>query len=592
MPKFVYHHTYIRNSLKNRRVYQTSTNQQPPITNQPTSMSFKLLHSQSTWQRLRLWAGFPYLCLLIWILPLLLFNSGDSSLMAHDEGLYAWRSRRMFESGDWINPWSEPHHKTPGPYWLIASSYRLFGISETSVRLPSMILGIFSVILLYEIGKILLNQKIAWLAGAILSLEFLWLQYCRLGTPDVPMIFLVLLAIFCLLKAELNPKSRYFYSFIVGVCFGLGFLVRSFMIFLPMMALSPYLIWEHRRHRHLTNLMLYIGFLVGLIPTFVWLWLNFSRYGDDSVAELLNFVFRLGSHDRGDKGIVFYLWNVPIKAFPWFFFSLLGLFLACRRPIPRYQLILVGFPLILFVELSLFSTRLPHYSLLLYPFIAMLAAVGLDWLGKIFRWGGGEVGRWGDGELGRTITPSPHLRKIPRNLSYIFGLLGILLLLAGAIALIWPSGDIRRYATLALALGSGWLILPLVWIGRYRFGKNFLTSNYWLAGWLIPAWLALAVAGSNGLLSDYNPDVRTFLAQPAIAQVLQNNPIYFVKVGGKTGVLLDFYTPHHGKDVDTISEVPASSYAWISAKQETDLSRPHRVLGTVQKYQLIQVLPY
>ncbi|MCX7593000.1 MAG: glycosyltransferase family 39 protein [Fischerella sp.] len=547
-------------------------------------MSFKLLHFQSIWQRLHLWAGFPYLSLLMWILPLLLFNSGHSSLMAHDEGLYAWRSRQMFESGDWINPWSEPHHKTPGPYWLIASSYKLFGISETSVRLPSMILGIFSVILIYEIGKILLNQKIAWLAAAILSLEFLWLQYCRLGTPDVPMIFLVLLAIFCLLKAEINPKFRYFHSLIVGICFGLGFLVRSFMIFLPMMALLPYLIWEHRRHHHLGNPTLYIGFLVGLTPTFVWLWLSFSRYGNDSIAELLNFVFRLGSHDRGDKGILFYLWNVPIKAFPWFFFSLLGLFLACRRPIPRYHLILVGFPLTLFVEISLFSTRLPHYSLLLYPFIAMLAAVGLDWLGKIFR--------WGDGELGRTITPSPHLRKITRNLSYIFGILGILLLLAGAIALIGGSGDIRRYATLALALGSGWLILPLVWLGRYRFDRNFLSPNYWLAGWLIPAWLALAVAGSHGLLSDYNPDIRTFLAQPAIAQVLQNNPIHFVKVGGKTGVLLDFYTPHHGKDADTISELPAYSYAWVCAKPETALSTPHRLLGAVQKYRLIQVLPH
>ncbi|PLZ98031.1 phospholipid carrier-dependent glycosyltransferase, partial [Fischerella thermalis CCMEE 5196] len=178
-------------------------------------MLFRLLEYQLVWRRFRSWVGFPYVTLLFWILPLLLFNSGHSSLMAHDEGIYAWRSRRMFESGDWINPWSQPHHKTPGPYWLIASSYTLFGINEASVRLPSMILGVLSVIILYEIGKILLDKKIAWLASAILSVEFLWLQYCRLGTPDVPMIFLVLLAILSLLKAELNPRSCYFYTFVV-----------------------------------------------------------------------------------------------------------------------------------------------------------------------------------------------------------------------------------------------------------------------------------------------------------------------------------------------------------------------------------------
>jgi len=99
--------------------------------------------------------------------------------MAHDEGLYASRARLMFDSGDWIAPWEKPHHKTPGPYWLIASSYKLLGISDTSARLPSMIAGIFSLWLVYEIGKIMLGKKLAWLAAAILSVEFLWLQYCR-----------------------------------------------------------------------------------------------------------------------------------------------------------------------------------------------------------------------------------------------------------------------------------------------------------------------------------------------------------------------------------------------------------------------------
>ena len=127
-------------------------------------------------------------------------------------------------------------------------------------------------------------------SGLILSVQFLWLQYCRLSTPDVPMIFLVLLAILAFIKTELHPKYRYFWSFIAGLSLGLGFLVRSFMIFLPIIALLPYLIWEHRRHRHLTNPILYLGFFVGLIPTCVWLWRSWMRYGNDSYEELLKFV--------------------------------------------------------------------------------------------------------------------------------------------------------------------------------------------------------------------------------------------------------------------------------------------------------------
>ncbi|MBW4613533.1 MAG: glycosyltransferase family 39 protein [Desmonostoc vinosum HA7617-LM4] len=545
-------------------------------------MIYKSNFWQCIWQKVRLSVAFPYISLLVWILPLLIFNAGQNSLMAHDEGLYAWRARQMFDSGDWIAPWGNAHHKTPGPYWLIASAYKLFGISETSGRITSAIAGILALILVYEIGKILLNKKLAWLAAAILSVEFLWLQYCRLGTPDVPMILLVMLAIWSLLKAELHPQYKLFWSFVAGLSFGLGFLMRSFMIVLPIMALSPYLIWEHHRHRHLANPTLYLGFFIGLIPTWSWLWFNWLRYGDLSYGQLLKFVVDLGSEDRNQNGILFYLWNIPLKSFPWFFFGVLGLVLAIRRPIHRYQLILVGFPLVMFAELSFFSTRLSHYSLCIYPFIALLAAVGLDWLGKIYQRETTSLNKK------RKHIFSSRKINISRNLSYIFGALGVLLLLAAIAIIIWGNADIRKYASLGLSVGLGWLILPLVWICHFRI--KFLTAHYWLAGWLIPCWLALAVAGSQGFFSDYNPVFRTFFQQKAIASILQSHPIYFVQVGGKNAVLLKFYTSVHGKPLDTIFQVPAFGYAWIDTKQSPELSTPHRVVGTVQQYQLIQVL--
>ncbi|WP_071191744.1 glycosyltransferase family 39 protein [Trichormus sp. NMC-1] len=537
------------------------------------------------WQRLLLLRIFPYFNLLIWLIPLLLFTSGENSLMAHDEALYARRARQMFDSGDWIAPWGNAHHKTPGFYWLIALCYKLFGVSDTSARLPSMIAGIFSLLVIYEIAKILLDQKIAYLAGGILSVEFLWLQYCRLSTPDLPTILLVSVAILALLKAELYPQSRYIYVFITGLSFGLGFLMRSLMIVVPITALLPYLIGEHRRHRHLFNPMLYLGVLVGLIPTLVWLWFNWLRYGSDSFGKLLGFVVELGSNERQGNGIIFYFWNVPLKSFPWFFFSLLGLALVIRYPIPRYQLLLVGFPLTLFTEISLFSTRLSHYSLYLYPFIAILAAVGLDWLGEIYN----REFTPTQEEI-KTLLFSRNMRYLPRNLSYGFGVLGSIAIVAGIVALVAGSIDIRKYAILALILGLACLIVPLVWISRYYFGNNLLTSRYWVASWLIACWLSIATAGNLGLLSDFNPSFRVFFQRQEIASILKNNPIFFAKLEGKEAVLINFYTPIHGKTVDSISQLPAFSYAWIYTPEPGDLSRTHRIIGTIKNYQLIQVL--
>lgn len=579
------------------------------------------------------WAGFPYLSVLIWMLPLLLLGIGDNSLMAHDEGLYAWRSRLMYDSGDWINPWKSLHHKTPGFYWLVAGFYSLFGISEVSVRLPSFIGGILSVLLVYEIGKILLNKKNAWLAAAILSVEFLWLQYSRLGTPDVSMIVLVLLGILSLLKAELNFKHRYIWGLIAGLSFSLGFLLRSFMIFLPIVALSPYLILQHRRHNHLANPMLYCGFLLGLAPTLIWLKLSSLRFEDDSFIPLINFVTKLGSNERRNNNWTYYFWNVPILAFPWSFFGLLGAGLLIRKwyrynykserkidykserysnqnsdnayaiytkkallmpTLPedtteelkylKYLSILIGFPLILFIELSIFSTRLSHYSLCLYPFIALLAAVGLNWLGKIWNQQTQEFKI-------QNISLYISSNRILQTLSYTFGTLGILLLLTGAIVFFASDrdGEIRNYAIIGLVLGLCWLSLPLIWIARCRFGKNIVTARYWIGAWLISSWLSLAVTGSNGLLSNYNPDFQAFLQQPEISHTLQNHPINFIDVGGKTGVLINFYTPKHGKriKINQLSQLSAASYAWIRQTQANQISQPHRVIGEVQKYQLI-----
>ena len=572
------------------------------------------------------WTGFPYLSLLIWMLPLLLLGISDNSLMAHDEGLYAWRSRLMYDSGDWINPWETLHHKTPGFYWLVVAFYNLFGINEISVRLPSTIGGILSVFLTYEIGKILLTKKIGWLAAAILSVEFLWLQYSRLGTPDVSMVFLVLLGILSLFKAELNSQHRYIWGLIAGFSFSLGFLLRSFMIFLPIVALSPYLILQHRRHNHLANPMLYMGFLIGLAPTIIWLRFSSLKFGDDSFTPLINFVTKLNSSERFNNNWTYYFWNIPILAFPWSFFGLIGAGLliyklskyhykseysnsnknsrrngnaissvnVLTRTVYKgieeefkylnYFSILISFPLILFIELSIFSTRLSHYSLCLYPFIALLAAVSLDWLGKIWDQQTQEFKI-------QNISIYISSNSILKTLSYTFGILGIILLLTGAIVFFISDsdGEIRNYAIIGLILGLGWLTLPLIWISRRRFGKNIITARYWIGAWLISSWLSLAVTGSLGLLSNYNPDFQAFLQQPEISQTLKNHPINFVDVGGKTGVLINFYTPKHGKriNINELSQLSASSYAWIPQKQANQILQPHRVIGEVQKYQLI-----
>lgn len=540
------------------------------------------------------WHKFPkqrryvYLILSLYILPLLLFNSHQNSLMAHDEGLYAVRAKLMFDTGDWVHPWSTPHHKTPGPYWLIAIVYTVFGISEISVRLPSMVLGFLSMILVYEIGKIILNQNLAFLATIILGLEFLWLQYCRLGNPDIPMIFLVLLAILCWLKSENNPQKQQIYGLIAGFSLGLGFLVRSLMMVLPIAALFPYLILNHKvpnqkalnqkpDFSHLTNPFLYLGFFLGLLPTVIWLYLNLQHYGVGSINELLGFAVRLGSNERGGNNFLFYLWNIPLKSFPWGLLAIAGAIILYRRPISSYNSILLGFPLTLFTLLSFVSTRLSHYSLLLYPFIALLAAVGIDSLRQTYLQA-----------IAETNPKKPRTRFIA-TISNIAVILAFIMIFAGVVVITLGKTEVLKYTTIAIACGIGFLVLPITWKLRDRFPNPQIASQYWLAGLIIPFWLGLAATGSSGLINDYNPQVKQLVSQPLVAQILKRHPVNFVNVGGKTGVLLNFYTPRHGRISEEISHLQHNSYAWVPTKQIKNANPPHRLIAGTKEYSLIQV---
>jgi 4-amino-4-deoxy-L-arabinose transferase-like glycosyltransferase len=76
---------------------------------------------------------------------------GAIGLVGPDEPRYAWIARDMAESGDWITPrlYGEPwFEKPPLFYWGAALSFKLFGVSETTARLPSALCALFATLAL------------------------------------------------------------------------------------------------------------------------------------------------------------------------------------------------------------------------------------------------------------------------------------------------------------------------------------------------------------------------------------------------------------------------------------------------------------
>jgi 4-amino-4-deoxy-L-arabinose transferase-like glycosyltransferase len=113
--------------------------------------------------RLSLRARILWIVLILSTLYLCYFhNLGALGLVGPDEPRYAWIARDMQETGDWITPrlYGKPwFEKPPLYYWGAALSFKLFGVSETSARLPSAIVALLATL------------DVAWLAFRLYGAE-------------------------------------------------------------------------------------------------------------------------------------------------------------------------------------------------------------------------------------------------------------------------------------------------------------------------------------------------------------------------------------------------------------------------------------
>ena len=79
------------------------------------------------------------ICLVLWFALM-----GRRDLIDPDEGRYAEIPREMVASGDWITPRLQGFKYFEKPalqYWLTAATYTVFGVSNMTARLTTVVAG-------------------------------------------------------------------------------------------------------------------------------------------------------------------------------------------------------------------------------------------------------------------------------------------------------------------------------------------------------------------------------------------------------------------------------------------------------------------
>jgi 4-amino-4-deoxy-L-arabinose transferase-like glycosyltransferase len=142
---------------------------------------------------------------------LLTFGLGQYGLFEPHEGHFAGVAREMILQGNWVTPTlnGAPYlNKPPLLYWLIATSFRIFGFQEFAARLPIALAGWGGVVLAWFWSRQLWGVIASRATVVLLSTSVGWFIFAHQLLIDELLGTLLLGLMYCLWRLTVQPKSH------------------------------------------------------------------------------------------------------------------------------------------------------------------------------------------------------------------------------------------------------------------------------------------------------------------------------------------------------------------------------------------------
>ncbi|BAQ63786.1 glycosyltransferase family 39 protein [Geminocystis sp. NIES-3709] len=332
-------------------------------------------------------------------------NIGNIGLIDKTEALYVEVARQMVITNNWISPhWNDNYFYSypAGGYWFLALSFKLFGISEFSARLPIALTATAVVFMVFYtlryFGYIENKPKnplylwlTAWIGGSIMALNPAWIAWGRVAVSDMLLssaVSLAMLTFFLGYAQPDKPKTqRIFYS-IFPILLSIAVLVKGPIgIILPVLGIGIFLLYVGKFWEIFWEIKTFRTIGIFLILTLPWYIAAIIMDGEIFVNEFLavsNFK-RFTSVVFNHPGPWYYyiIWGTVLML-PWIvYFPLAVMNLSCWRwqkvrQSPRQsQLGLYAFCWFIttFVFFSAAATKLQGYILPVTPAVVIIIAL-------------------------------------------------------------------------------------------------------------------------------------------------------------------------------------------------------------------------
>ncbi len=476
----------------------------------------------------------------------LLFYFGKRSYVAFDEGFYALQARWILDKGNWTIPlfWDEYIlDRTIGLQFLIAKSQDIFGRNIFSAYLPTTAAAILMLFITYKLHEEFFNKKYAIISPLILSTTYLWFDYSNLASQDLIYSCLVTIGVFSLVK--IKGKDSKFYILLFGIWIGLSFMMKTFLVFVPLFALLPYL---YIKKNLLLSKFFWLGLIIGFIPYIFWA-LSINPHLEKNIIFYLVQKFNfLTNKNTFTNPFYYYFWNIPATFLPWSIFGIIGTICNISGS-KENKYLLSFFPLILILILSIFSTKTPYYPLQISSIFALNTYVGIKYLFSSKRY----------------------------KLIFIFITSKIIPLFI--LALTFTYYFFFKNITNFNFKENIFLIFGLLFFGlSWSFIKYKNSFKGILITLVIGPYLLTSLLLQSGLFTDRSREIREKMEHVSSLEIVKNQSIKVDKssINNSTSqsqiIRIALLTPKLGEGIESIHQLQKSELAWSTDLKELNNS--------------------
>ena len=302
----------------------------------------------------------------------------------------------MRERRDYVVPYFNNKYrfdKPPFIYWTQVASYRLFGENDFAARFPSGVAAALTAVLLFAWGRRLSSERVGWWAAIIFTLCLQTFIHAKAAVADMWLVFFVTAAFWAayeLIADWLGPdmsttgaRNQKYWRTTFYVALALAFLAKGPLGWTPLLTVAGmkfFLRGEPLGRRFwFASGMLFTLAMVSLwgIPALVrtngeFFWVGIGRH---VVERSFGAMEGHGGQTWSSYflSLPFYFGTVFISFFPWSI-KLPALTKRLWRERDGTDNYLILGTAIVFILMTIVKTKLPHYTLIAFPLLALLLA--------------------------------------------------------------------------------------------------------------------------------------------------------------------------------------------------------------------------